>query len=137
MDTWLDKLLEHDAAYAGMAADCEKTSIAWYLSAPTLPYYQDANRAIRLRDDGRGPQIVANEVAAYFQARNMKVVVDLDPISEQQGIGAAIRKIGLMPAMTDRILMRYASTAPPIGSASGILIKQFPTNPEAAKQGNG
>lgn len=126
MDEWLDRLLEHDAAYAEMAAVCEKTPIAWYLSAPSLPDFPDANRALRLRDDGRGAEAVAHEVISHFQMRGMQPIVDIDPIAEQQGIGYAVRRLGLMPVLGDRILMRSTSVIPVARSIPEISIQIVP-----------
>ena len=110
---WLDRLIEHEAAYAGMAARCERLSHALYLHAPDLPEYIDANRALRLRTEGKSADAVATEVAAYYRSRGLRSAAEVDDIAEEQGIGEALRKIGIQPVGGDRLLMRYPSCEPP------------------------
>ena len=110
---WLDRLIEHEAAYAGMAARCERTSHALFLHAPDLPEYVDANRALRLRTEGMSADAVADAVAAYFRLRGLRPAAEVDDIAEEQGIGAALRKIGIQPVGGDRLSMRYPLDEPP------------------------
>jgi GNAT superfamily N-acetyltransferase len=122
MDLPLDRLIEQETLYLGMLATTVKTPDAWYLTAPALADWGDANRALRLRDTGRGPEAVAREVIGSLHSRGMRVVVDIDPVAEAQGIGRAIRRMGLMPVMGTWLLMRYAQDAPPRLPERGIEI---------------
>src|SRR5947209_3133291 len=101
-----------------MAAAIERAGFAWFLTGPDLPEYRDANRALRLRDDGRGPEAVAREVIAFFRSRDLPVVADVDAVAETQGIGTALRRLGIMPVIGDILLMRYPHGAPPSSDAS-------------------
>lgn len=103
----LEMLLEHEARYFAMVANVEKTPVAWYMVGPELPGYGDANRALHLRDDGRGAAAVAAEVVAALRSRVQRVVVDLDAVAEAQGIGAALRRMDVLPVTGDRVWMRY------------------------------
>src|ERR1051326_5690290 len=91
----LERLLEHEIRYFAFAAEIERRDYAWYLDCPSLPGYHDVNRALHLRDDGRGPEAVARTVVARFRALGQAVVVDLDPVAEAQGIGPALRRLGV------------------------------------------
>ena len=98
----------HEAHYFGFCADSERTPFALFLHGPDIPDYRDANRALRLRDDGRGPDAIAAEVIAYYRSRGLAVAADIDAPAEAQGIGAALRKRGCTPVSGDTLLMRYA-----------------------------
>ena len=118
----LDRLIEHETLYLGMLAATVKTDAAWYLIAPARSDWGDANRALRLRDTGQGPAAVAQEVVNYLQRHDMRVVVDVDEVAEAQGIGPALRRMGLMPVMGRWLLMRYAHDCPPALPERGIEI---------------
>ena len=122
IDAWLDRLIEHEITYFRMAARCERTENAAYLYAPDLPEYHDANRAIRLRTAGRSAEAVAAEVVAYYGARGLPPVADIDPIAEEQGIGHALRRLAITPVAGDRLLMRYASPKPPLRLDMGVTV---------------
>jgi GNAT superfamily N-acetyltransferase len=109
-----------------MVATTVKTESAWYLVAPTRPDWGDANRALRLRDTGQGPEAVAHEVVGHLRSLGMRVVVDIDPVAEAQGIGRALRRMGLMPVMGRWLLMRYPHAAPPEAPARGVTICSVP-----------
>ena len=125
LEEWLDLLIEHEVAYTGMAAVCERTDFAWYLRAPELPEYRDANRAVRLRTRG-APDAVAREIVEYYRSYNLVPVADVDPVAEAQGIGAALRRLGLAEVSGDRLLMRYGSDVPPYPPQSGIAVETVP-----------
>jgi len=78
MDVPLDKLIEQETLYLGMLASTLKTDSAWYLTAPACPDWGDANRALRLRDTGQGPEAAAQEVVGHLRSLGMRVVVDVD-----------------------------------------------------------
>ena len=107
MEIPLDRLIEHETLYLGMLATTVKTDCAWYLVAPTRPDWGDANRALRLRDAGEGPAATAREVVDQLQRRGMRIVIDVDSIAELQGIGRALRRLGIMPVVGRWLLMRY------------------------------
>lgn len=123
---WLDSLIRHEVAYFRMVATAEFGECAWFLSSPDLPDYHDANHALRLRDDGRGPGAVARSVAAHFRSRGLPVVADVDEVAERIGIGRSLRQLGITPVIGDTLLMRYESDQPPAGSYDcevGVVIK--------------
>ena len=126
MEIPLDRLIEQETLYLGMLATTSKTANAWYLMAPTRPDWNDANRALRLRDTGQGPEAVAHEVVRTLLQHGMRVVVDIDPVAEAQGIGRALRRMGLMPVMGRWPLMHYPHDAPPSLPERGIEISLIP-----------
>ena len=105
---WLENLIAHEAAYFRFAAEIEKTPFGWFLTGADLPDYRDANRAMRLRDDGRGAEAVAQAVISYYRSHGLPPVADIDEVAEAQGIGAALRRRGVTPAIGATLLMRYA-----------------------------
>lgn len=109
---WLEKLIAHEAAYFGFAAEVEKTPFGWFLTGADLPDYRDANHAMRLRDEGRGAEAVAQAVISYYRSRGLPPVADVDAVAEAQGIGAALRRRGVTPVIGNTLLMRYPSALP-------------------------
>ncbi len=122
MELPLDRLIEQETLYLGMLATTLKTDTAWYLFAPNSADWGDANRALRLRDNGAGPEATAQKVVATLLARGMRVVIDVDAVAEAQGIGRALRQMGLMPVMGRWLLMRYAHALPPTLPERSITI---------------
>lgn len=118
---WLDRLIEHEIAYSGMIARCERTDYAVFLHAPQAVDYLDANRAVRLRTGRLTADAVAREVADYYRARGQRPVADVDPVAESQGIGAALRAIGLQPVGGSRLLMRYGLMAAPAVTSRAVV----------------
>jgi GNAT superfamily N-acetyltransferase len=103
----LDLLYQHEAAYYSFSSHLEKSDCCWYLSCPDLPESREVNRALRLRDDGRGPQAVAREVVSHFRAAGTRVTAEIDAVSESQGIGFALRRMGITHVLQSRSLMRF------------------------------
>lgn len=126
MKDWLETLIAHEARYFAFVAALEQTPCAWFLHGPELPDYHDANHALRLRDDGRGPAAVAREVIAYYRARGLPPVADVDPIAEEQGIGAALRRMGITPVMGDTLLMRFTGSEAPLSPKEGVEVRVVP-----------
>lgn len=122
----LEQLLEHEARYFTMVAALEKTPCAWFLHGPELPTYRDANHALHLRDDGRGPEAVVQEIIATYRGRGLPVVADVDAIAEAQGIGMALRRQGVMPVIGDTLLMRYLPSEPPAPRPNNVEIRVVP-----------
>ena len=122
----LDALIEHEVGYLRMAAQCVRTPFAWFLHGPEIPDYRDANHAVRLRDDGRGPEAVAREVITYFRSRGLTPVADIDVVAEAQGIGFALRRLGVTPFIGDYLLMRYDASGAPIVPDRGISVERTP-----------
>src|SRR5262249_40347623 len=129
----LEKLNAHEVRYFAMAAAVEKTPFAWFLHGPELPDYWDANRALHLRDDGRGPEAVVREIVAYYRARGLRPVADVDAIAEAQGIGFALRRLGITPVIGDTLLMRYAGDAPPVLPERGVAVQVVPNETGAGE----
>jgi len=115
-------MIEQESLYIGMLATTLKTESAWYLCAPGRPDWGDANRALRLRDTGQGPEATAQEVVHHLHRLGMRPVVDVDAVAEAQGIGRALRQMGMLPVIGRWLLMRYPQAAPPDASAQGITI---------------
>lgn len=107
----LEELIRHEVAYYSFSSQCEKLEHAWYLSCPDLPESREVNRALRLRDDGRGPEEVAREVVSHFRVSGTRVSAEIDAISEAQGIGFALRSLGITPVIQSRSLMCFAGGA--------------------------
>lgn len=129
----LEKLLAHEARYLTMAAALEKTPCAWFLYGPLLPAYRDANHAFRLRDDGRGPDAVAQEVVTYYRARGLPPIADVDAVAEAQSLGAALRRLGVAPVRGDWLLMRYARDEPPAVPPNAVEVRAVPNETGAGE----
>lgn len=123
---WLEPLIEHEAFYFAFAGELEKTPVAWYFHSEALFDYGDANRAFNLRDDGRGAAAVADAVIRRFQGRRRRVIADVDPVAEAQGIGQALRQRGIMPVMGDTSFMRYPLPSPPPRKNPRALVQEIP-----------
>jgi GNAT superfamily N-acetyltransferase len=124
----LDKLAAHEAEYFTFGATWTQTPSAWFLDSDALPDYRDCNHALHLRDDGRGAEAVAREVAAHYQARGVPITADIDAVAERQGIGAALRRLGVTPVIGRRRLMRYTASVPPVLPERGITIEIVPNH---------
>lgn len=113
---WLEKLIAHETAFFAPEGG-SPTPAALFLHSDLLPGYHDCNRALRLRDYGKGPEASARAVVEYFLGRERDVVADVDPIAEEQGIGAALRRMGAMPVTPNFPLLRYEARQPPAVSS--------------------
>src|SRR5678815_5200777 len=100
----MDHLMETELRFFAHLGTVEKTDFAWLLHNAELRDYRNANHALRLRDDGRGPEAVAREVIAFYRSRNIPPTADIDEIAEQQGIGAALRRLGVTPVIGNTLL---------------------------------
>jgi len=109
----LDRLIAHECAYFGFLAELVVTDSAWFLTCGSLPDYWDANRALRPRDDGRGPELALREAAARMRAKGLRPVVDLDPVAMSQGFVQAAERLGMVRAPGSWLLMRYGGADPP------------------------
>ncbi len=119
----IEALLQHESDYFEMLATCDRQPYAWHLSCSFLPDYGDANRAIRIRDDGSGSAYVAKATLAHFFQKNLKPVIDIDPIGESQGFLEAFQGFGLLRTQPDRVLMSWnCSTSPKPLAGDGIEI---------------
>ncbi|HZT42184.1 MAG TPA: GNAT family N-acetyltransferase [Chthonomonadaceae bacterium] len=130
MEDWLETLIDHEARYFDIVAQRQETCCAVFLSNPALPDYHDANRALRLRDDGRGPEAAAREVIAFFRARSLPVVADVDAVTEAQGIGPALRRLGVTPVIGTNLLLRYPHAEPPHVPSGPTEVRLVPNEPE-------
>ncbi len=132
MELPLEKLLAHEAEYFTFGAEWIQTSCAWYLDSHDLPDNRDCNHALRLRDDGRGAATVAGEVATHYRTHGVPIAADVDEVAERQGIGAALRRLGVTPVIGSRRLMRYPSFAPPTPPERGVAIEVVPNDLQIA-----
>jgi len=71
---------------------------------------------------------VAREVTAHYLTRGVRIAADIDPIAEQQGIGSALRRLGVTPVIGRRLLMRYERPLPPELPERGITIDIAPND---------
>lgn len=133
MENWVEKLIAHEARYFTFLAKEEKTPFAWFLHSPELPDYYDVNHAVHLRDDGRGPEAIAREVVAYYRARGLRPIADVDVVAEAQGIGLALRRLGVTPVIGDTLVMRYPHREPPCLPASGVTVRIVPNETGAGE----
>jgi GNAT superfamily N-acetyltransferase len=133
LDTLHEQLLAHEAEYFTFGAQWTQTPCAWYLDSASLPDYRDCNHALRLRDDGRGPEAVAREVIAHYLMRGLPVAADIDIEAEHQGIGAALRRLGVTPILGHRLLMRYDPPTAPQPPERGITVEQVPNDLDTAE----
>jgi GNAT superfamily N-acetyltransferase len=129
----LEKLNAHEVRYFAMVAAAEKTPVAWFLHSPELPDYWDANHALHLRDDGRGPEAIVREIVAYYRARGLRPVADVDLIAEAQGIGFALRRRGVLPVIGDTLLMRYPRAERPVLPERGVEVRVVPNETGAGE----
>jgi GNAT superfamily N-acetyltransferase len=132
-EEWLDLLSKHEVSYSGMVARCERSAHAWYLYAPEVPEYRDANRALHLRTNGSSPETVAREVIDYYRSRGLVPVADVDPVAEAQGIGAALRRMNVSPLDGNRVLMRYNGAEPPEPSQNSVTVHVLPNETGAGE----
>jgi len=117
----LEELAEQESRFFAGVSDIVEENIGIFLSIPAFPEYGSANRALRLRDDGRGAEAVADAVCAFYWERELFPSADLDTVSESQGIGSALRRRGLNSAVSNRLLMRYElETLPQISSPFAV-----------------
>ena len=130
MENEMEKRIAHEAAYFSFIASVEKTAYGWFLHGPEVPDYGNANRALRLRDDGRGPEAVAREVRAVYRSRGQRPIADIDPEAERQGIGAALRRLGITPVIGKTLLMRYPHAQPPLPPKPGVTVEVIPNDTE-------
>src|SRR5690349_19581040 len=106
-----DALIEHEVSYYAFSSTCEKTPFGWFLDCDDLPLVVEVNRALRVRDDGRGPEATARALVARFNERGVDIAIDLDAVAEEQGIGSILRKLGIMPVFGSRRLMELGTLA--------------------------
>ncbi|HLJ57734.1 MAG TPA: GNAT family N-acetyltransferase [Chthonomonadaceae bacterium] len=134
-EQWLERIIEHEVAYFAMLASCERTAHALFLGAQELPEYREGNRALRLRCAGRPPEAVASMVVEYYGARGLPASADVDPIATSEGIGDALRALGVRPTREELILMRYAHAAPPAaaGAPETVEIVRVPNETGAGE----
>jgi GNAT superfamily N-acetyltransferase len=129
----LELLIAHEVAYAEMVAQCERTAHAWFLHAEGAPAYGDANRALRLRCAGAGPDTVAREVVDYYAAIGQTPIADVDHVAQAQGIGEALQRLGMTPVTGSRLLMRYGSTMPPPAEPASVSVETVPNETGAGE----
>ncbi|MDE2127843.1 MAG: GNAT family N-acetyltransferase [Armatimonadetes bacterium] len=82
---------------------------AHYLFDGRLPNCGDANRAFRPRTVDGSAHHAAAEICRCFSSFGRRVVVDVDPVAEEQGVGAALRSRGVMPVTGRMVLMGLAA----------------------------
>lgn len=112
----LETLLAHEARYFEIWSHVTQSEQVWFLDGRDMPDYHSANRALRLRNPSetqptRGVEPVVAEIIGHYRSRGLPVVVDVDPIAEEQGFGRALRQRGVTPVVGSTLLMRYAGDA--------------------------
>jgi GNAT superfamily N-acetyltransferase len=109
----IDALAQQEARFFAGIASCVTMDCGTFLWNATFPDYAGANRVLAVRDDGRGAYAIAEEVIAFYRAHGLLPVVELDVVSEAQGIGAALRQRGFRSTVGSRLLMRYDINSAP------------------------
>ncbi len=127
----LEKYAMHDVQYYQFGARASIQGSAWYLRNDELANYYDTNRALHLRDDGRGPVDICQEIVTHFASLRRRIVVDVDFIAEQQGFGRVLRSMSVLPAVGSYVAMRWAHEAFPPSTKSPWLIKELNSSGEA------
>lgn len=122
----MEALIEVEILYHRSVAAVERTPCAVFLHNPRLSGYHGANRALCLRDDGRGAMEVATAVVHYYRSRNLLPVADVDPVAEQQGIGTALRRLRVLPVAHHVLLMRYAAGVLPNVPSGPVRVESVP-----------
>ena len=112
--------------FAGISTVIEE-ECGTFLFAPDFSDYVGANRALALRDDGRGAKAVADTMIEFYKTRGIRPAVELDAVAESQGIGSELRRGGLRSSVANRLLMRYDAESPPI-LAKQFEVKQIPND---------
>ncbi len=121
----LERLIAHEVHCANFEDEIIRTPGAWFAAAPAVSLYQSANRAIRVRASSGNTKTDALQIAAFFKQRNMTAVVDLDSISEEQGVGIELRRIGITPVYGNTLWMKYAGANIAVPHNSEIEVVQF------------
>ena len=122
---WIDRLVEHEAAYLSMISTAERGRHGIYLLSPQTPEYRDGNRALGLRTDGARADEVARDVIQYYKSRGLPAVADVDPIAEEQGIGEALMRSGMKPVLSDRLLMRLGDADLAPATSDTVIVEQI------------
>jgi GNAT superfamily N-acetyltransferase len=141
----LEKLIAHETHYFEIWSQVTQMPHVWFLDGLSIPDYHSANRALRLRaaneaqrTHGSDSIIGANiasvesesvasesiesivaETIAHFRGRGLPVVVDVDPVAEEQGFGRELRRRGVTPVIGSTLLMRYGTNSPPVLKSTG------------------
>ncbi|MCS6776454.1 MAG: GNAT family N-acetyltransferase [Chloroherpetonaceae bacterium] len=126
MSDGVEALIEVEILCHRNVATVERTPCAVFLHNLQLSGYHGANRALLLRDDGRGAGEVAKTVVHYYRVRGMSPVADVDPVAEQQGIGAALRRLRVLPVAHHVLLMSYGAGMLPEMPSGPIAIERVP-----------
>lgn len=121
----LEELAEQEAQFFAGVSHVVEDACGIFLFNSSFPEYGNANRVLRLRDDGRGTEAIADKVWGFYRRRDLFPSADLDRVAEAQGIGSALRRRGLNSAITNRLLMRYDLEIPPQLS-SAFPVKRIP-----------
>jgi len=126
----LELLIDHEMAYLAFSSTREETPCCNFLWCRELPQSREVNRALRLRDDGRGADAVARSVIGAFRSQGIRATVEIDAVSEAQGIGFALRRLGVTPVIGSRSLMSIpASVAlPSLDPAGSISAREIDRN---------
>jgi GNAT superfamily N-acetyltransferase len=124
----LENYTYHDQLYFRFGATVSTQEACWYLSSDRIPNYYDINRVMHLRDDGRGPKAICDEIFAYFTSAARRVVVDLDAVAEEQGFGQLLRAKGVMPVTGSYVAMRWVPGSDRPVTSGAWLVREIDTN---------
>ena len=91
----LKELAVQEARFFSRISTVSEEECGIFLFAPEFPDYVSANRALALRDDGRGAKAVAETVITFYHERGIRPAAELDAVAESQGIGSELRRRGL------------------------------------------
>ena len=119
-----ERYAEHERRYRAFAGKVDRREYGDIWLNQELPEFRDVNHATRLRTVRKTPDEIAVEVIEFYKTRGQRVVADIDAIAEAQGIGAALRKRGVLPVIGEMTLMSYALPKPPFVSIEKVEIEE-------------
>ncbi len=119
----VQRYAEHERRYHEFAGGVERREWGDLLVNSALPLYRDANHAALLRTVGVSADEIAGEVVSFYGGRGLRAGADVDAAAEAQGIGAALRRRGLMPLVETMRPMRFPFGEPPSVLAEEVRIE--------------
>ncbi len=132
----INHLFEHEIEYFTFAAEIERASCCTFLWRTDLRNCREVNRSLYIRDDGSGPDAIARYIRSRFAAERIPCSVEIDLEAEQIGVGAALRRLGILPTIGSRVLMcAYQPIQPIARNSPGVTVREvLKDSPDSASQ---
>ncbi len=127
----LELYIAHELQYFRFGGDVSIRDYGWFLRNDQLAGYHDINRVMHLRDDGRGPSEICQEIIAHFNALHRRVVVDVDATAERQGFGAVLRSMAVLPVSGAYVAMRWNNETCDYAQTSNWTVREIDGEVEA------